>query len=98
MVFSAGSATVLGKFQVSDHTLVLELAHIDGGGEGVLPAISVLASRYARRKGIEAVEWRVHAVNCAQPNPKLRRMLERRGFTVRTLDASGECYWLRLPV
>ena len=33
IVFKAGSATILGKFRVSDEALVLELAHIDGGGK-----------------------------------------------------------------
>ncbi len=92
LVFRAGTAEILGRFWVESDSLVLELGHIDGGGEGVLPGIAVLAERYARRRGLTALDWRVHALNCAKPNPKLRRVLERRGFTVAEVPGSGECY------
>lgn len=83
IVFRAGSATLLGEFRRDVDRLVIELAHIDGGGEGVLLSLSKLARRYAEQHGIGAVEWIVHAVNCAEPNLKLRRVLQRRGFVVR---------------
>ena len=98
LVFRAGSANMLGKFHVEELTLVMELAHIDGGGEGALPALASLARRYAIREELDAIEWRVHAVNCAKPNMKLRRLLERRGFQVSTIAEVGECYFLRSPV
>jgi hypothetical protein len=47
IVFRAGSAEILGKFERTPDRLILELAHIDGGGEGALPALGALASRYA---------------------------------------------------
>jgi hypothetical protein len=97
LVFKSGSATVLGKFKVGDATLFVELAHIDEGGEGALRALGALASRYAQREGLDWVEWRVHAVNCARPNLKLRRVLVRRGFEIRDIDGVGECYWQRIP-
>jgi hypothetical protein len=95
LVFKAGSANMLGSFKVSGDTLVMELAHIDGGGEGALPSLASLASRYAKREGLSFIEWHVHAVHCAKPNLKLRRVLERRGFIVREIAGVGECYWLR---
>jgi hypothetical protein len=98
LVFRVGTAEILGSFRVSGGALVVELAHIDGGGEGVLPTLAVLAERYARRMGLTALEWRVHAVHCARPNLKLRRVLERRGFQVRDVPGSGECYHLIQPV
>ncbi len=98
LVFKAGTANILGKFAVKDDTLILELAHIDGGGEGALPSLSALASRYAMREGLSYVEWRVHAVHCAKPNLKLRRVLERKEFVVRNMPESGECYWRLVPV
>jgi hypothetical protein len=98
LVFRAGSASILGKFKVTSDTLVMELAHIEGGGEGVLPSLASLASRYAKRRGLAFVEWRLHAVHCAKPNLKLRRVLERRGFAVREVEGCGECYWLRVPI
>jgi hypothetical protein len=94
IVFRAGSAEILGRFERGTDRIILELAHIDGGGEGALPTLGALASRYARREGLESLEWRVHAVRCANPNPKLRRVLERRGFTVREVAGAGECYHL----
>jgi len=92
LVFRAGSAEVLGQFAVVDQTLVAELGHIDGGGEGVLPALFATAARLARQRGLRVVDWRVYATRCPNPNLKLRRVTERRGFTVRTLPDAGECY------
>jgi hypothetical protein len=97
LAFSAGSATILAQFSQTPDTLILELAHIDAGGEGALPAIASLASQYAKRQNIPAIQWRVHAVNCANPNLKLRRLLLKRGFTIRTLPDTGECYYLHKP-
>jgi hypothetical protein len=93
LVFKAGNANLLGRFQVENNALIMELAHIDGGGEGALPTIAALAKRYAAREALSHIEWRVHAVNCAKPNLKLRRVLERRGFSVRHVEGVGECYW-----
>ena len=94
LVFKAGSAEVLGEFRLLADRLVVELAHIDGGGEGVLPTLWVLTERYAALRGLHCVEWIVHAVNCAKPNPKLRRVLERRGFTVQDVPGCGNAYYL----
>ena len=98
LVFRAGSANMLGRFRVEGRVFLMELAHIDGGGEGALPALASLARKYAAREGLGAIEWRVHAVHCAKPNLKLRRVLERRGFQVRNVAGVGECYFLRSPM
>jgi hypothetical protein len=93
MIFTAGSAEILAEFRLCPDRLVIELAQIEGGGEGVLPTLSALAERYARKRRLDQVEWIVHAVNCAQPNLKLRRMLERRGFEVREVPEFGTAYY-----
>jgi hypothetical protein len=98
LVFKAGTANLLGRFKVEGTALIMELAHVDGGGEGALPTLAALANRYAIREKLTCIEWRVHAVHCAKPNLKLRRVLERRGFTVTDVDGIGECYWLRQSV
>ena len=46
IVFRAGSAFLLASFRVSGDVLVVELAQIEGGGEGVLPALASLVKRY----------------------------------------------------
>ena len=94
IVFRTGSAEVLGKSERTDDRVILELAHVDGGGEGALPALGALASRYAAREKLAFLEWRVHAVHCANPNPKLRRVLEHRGFKSKEVGGVGECYYL----
>ena len=93
LVFRAGSAEILGEFKVRGGSLLVELAQIDGGGEGVLPVLTSLAHRYAQRRGLEKVEWVVHALNCAKPNPKLRRVMKRRGFVVTDVEGVGEAYY-----
>lgn len=80
VVFRMGSALVLGEFRLGDGALILELASIDGGGEGVLMSLSTLARRFARSRGLAQIEWIVHAIHCADPNLKLQRVLDRRGF------------------
>ncbi len=98
LVFKLGSANVLGQFAITDSTLVLELAQIDGGGEGILPVLASLSERFARKRGLRTIEWLVYAVHCANPNLKLRRVLERKGFTLRTPPGKGECYFLRVDL
>jgi len=39
LLFRAGTATILGEFRIVEDRLIAELAQIDGGGEGVLPAL-----------------------------------------------------------
>ena len=94
LVFRVGSATVLGSFKISSNRLVIELAQIEGGGEGVLVALASLARRYAALRKLEGTEWIVHAVSCAKPNLKLRKVLERRGFVVEEIKGIGAAYHL----
>jgi len=94
LVFRIGTATILGEFRRDENRVVVELAQIEGGGEGILTSLGSLVNRYARLQNIETVEWIVHAVNCANPNLKLRRVLDRRGFVVRDLPGIGETYHL----
>jgi hypothetical protein len=94
LVFRVGTATVLGSFKIFADRLVIELAQIEGGGEGVLIALGSLARRYALLNNLVAVEWIVHAVSCAKPNLKLRKMLDRRGFVVEQIADIGVAYHL----
>lgn len=95
LVFQVGTAQILGEFSLQNNSLIIELAQIDGGGEGALPTIAALAERYARQNNLEAVEWVVHAIHCANPNLKLRRILERRGFVIKDVPGSGQAYYFR---
>ena len=93
LVFHAGTAEILGEFKIKGESLIIELAQIDGGGEGVLPTLTSLTHRYAKRRGLKKVEWVVHALNCAEPNLKLRRVIERRGFQIVDLEGFGKAYY-----
>ena len=93
LVLRVGTAQILGEFRLTPDRITVELAHIDGGGEGVLPSLWLLTERIATRRMIAEVEWIVHAINCANPNMKLRRVLERRGFTVRDVPGVGAAYY-----
>jgi hypothetical protein len=83
---------LLGQFKIRSEALVVELAQIEGGGEGVLLTLWTLAERIAAKRGLHQVEWIVHAVSCAKPNPKLRQTLERKGFVVKNVPGAGEAY------
>jgi hypothetical protein len=92
-VFRAGTAEILAEFTVTGESLILEIAQIDGGGEGVLATLTSLAHRYAKRRGLKKVEWVVHALNCVEPNLKLRRVMERRGFQIVDVEGIGKAYY-----
>jgi hypothetical protein len=62
LVFRAGTAEILAEFKVRGESLIVELAQIDGGGEGVLPTLTSLIHRHAKRRGLKRVEWIVHAL------------------------------------
>ncbi|HEV8495199.1 MAG TPA: hypothetical protein VGR76_23160 [Candidatus Angelobacter sp.] len=92
IIFTAGSARILGEFRRSSDRLNVTLAQIEGGGEGVLPALTILIEKFARSQSLTAVEWIVHAVHCAKPNLKLKRVLERKGFVVKEVDGTTAYY------
>ena len=95
ILFTAGSAKILGQIRANEAVLTVELAQVDGGGEGVLPTLWRLAERYARQRGMKSVDWVVHAVSCVKPNLKLRRLLEKRGFEIRDIPGIGQAYYFR---
>ena len=88
LIFTAGSARILGEFRRFSDRLNVTLAQIEGGGEGVLPALTTLIEKFARSQSLMAVEWVVHAVYCARPNLKL----ERKGFVVKEVDGTTAYY------
>lgn len=92
ILFSAGTARILGEFRRNGNTLQIVLAQIEGGGEGVLPSLSQLIENYARSQSLDGVEWIIHAVHCAKPNLKLKRVLERRGFTIKEVEGTTAYY------
>lgn len=98
LVFRAGTAEILGEFKIKEESLIVELAQIDGGGEGVLPTLTSLAKRYAKQRRLKKVEWIVHALNCAEPNLKLRRVMERRGFEIVDVEGVGKAYYLAMEI
>jgi len=98
IVLNIGTAEVLGQFAVKDDELIVELAQIDGGGEGVLPAISRIAKRVAKIKSINSIYCVVHAINCAEPNLKLRAHLEKTGFEIKNVPEKGEAYVKKIKV
>lgn len=93
IVVRVGSAEVLAECRRAGESFVVDLAHIDGGGEGALPTLVAFVERYARSRRYRQIEWAVRATNCARPNERLRSVLERRGFVVRDVPGLGECYY-----
>jgi hypothetical protein len=92
VVFSAGSATVLAELRRENDSLIIELAHIDGGGEGVLPTLWRFGNEYARAENVKRIDWRIHATRCANPNPRLPGVLLKMGFAVEELPIVGAVY------
>lgn len=86
--FHIGSANVLAEFNRGDTELSVNLAHIDGGGEGVLLRLWKAVEDYARSRNYRSVQWNVHALTCPKPNPRLQAFLREHGFT----EADHETY------
>ena len=98
IVFTVGSAEVLADFSKSESVLFVEIAVVEQGGEGVLPVLIDTIERAALTRGFIAIEWSVFARNCATPNQKLTRVLERIGFVVRKREDGIEVYWQRQSI
>lgn len=98
IVFRVGQAEVLGAFSVVGTVLAVELAVVDKGGDGILPLLVDTIERAARTRRFTTIEWVVYARNCASPNPKLERVLERIGFEVRRDGKGAEHYWQRRSI
>lgn len=99
IVLNIGTAEVLGQFTVSEENrLVIELAQIDGGGEGVLPAITRVANHIARSKNLSEIESIVYAVHCSEPNLKLRAHLLKVGYKIKQVSGKGDVYYNVLKV
>ena len=88
----------LGQFAIDDTKLMVELAQINGGGEGILLSVSRLEKHVARLKRLESIGCIVHAINCAEPNLKLRAHLEKTGFTIQNIPEKGEAYFKNISV
>lgn len=98
IIFKVGTAEILAKVEIVDSSLVIELAQIDGGGEGILMKIGILARKYARKHKLQTIEWIVHSLDCLDPNPKLNPMLERAGFSIQEVPNKGKAYYRRIIV
>jgi len=95
IVFSVGSAQVLAEFTITKSVLEVQIAVVDQGGEGVLPALIDVIEKSALQRDLPAIEWSVFARNCAKPNPKLERVLVKTGFQIHQSAGGGEFYWQR---
>jgi len=80
VTFRMGTAEILAEFNRVDTWLQVNLGHVDDGGEGVLVRLWKLIETYARAKGHAAIDWNVHALTCASPNPRLQQFLRAKGF------------------
>jgi len=81
IAFRIGSAEVLAEFNREASLLSVNLAHVEGGGEGILVTLWKLIERYAQQRGYTTIQWNVHALTCAKPNARLQRFLRMNGFT-----------------
>lgn len=98
IIFKVGSAEILGRVEIVGASLTIELAQIDGGGDGVLRTIGILARKYARKHKLKSIDWIIHSLDCLDPNPKLNPMLERAGFKIQNIPQKGEAYFRRMPI
>ena len=98
IAFRMGTATILAEFNKVNRDLAVNLAHIDGGGEGVLVSLWKIVTSYARERDYEGICWNVHALTCANPNPRLQRFLRARGFEETASETHGRVLALREPL
>ena len=92
LIFTAGTSEILGQFKREEDSMEIILSHIDGGGEGVLLRITNLFREFGKQQGINEIDWIVHAADCPKPNPKLKRILELKGFEMVNHERDGLVY------
>lgn len=92
LIINAGSSEILGSFKRNAVELEVTLSHITGGGEGVLLKVMNLFREFGRQNGKERIIWKVHAVSCPKPNPKLPRILEMKKFKIVDDTIDGSIY------
>jgi len=92
LVFNIGSAEVLAQFGILNDEIIVDLVHITGGGEGVLLIIRNLVKSYCKQREISTINWQIHATNCVNPNPKLKRILELRNYQIKNVANRGNVY------
>jgi hypothetical protein len=80
IAFRMGSAEILAEFAAEGDLLIVSLAHIDGGGEGVLLHLWKAIEAYARHRSYVEIRWNVFAATCARPNADLQATLKTLGF------------------
>jgi len=80
ITFRIGTATVLAEADECGGVLIVNLAQIDGGGEGVLLRLWKLIATWALERGCTAIRWNVFAATCVDPNPRLQQFLRSNGF------------------
>ncbi len=95
ITFRMGTATILAEFNRDGGDLMVNLAHIDGGGEGVLVKLWKLIEGYAKGQNYTSISWNVHALTCANPNVRLQRFLRDQGFEEATSEKHGRVLALR---
>lgn len=92
VVFKAGTSDILGQFRKTEDELLITLSQIIGGGEGILIKIMNLFRRFAKENNYQKITWKVHAVDCPKPNPKLKKILELKGFEIVIDEIDGQIY------
>ncbi len=97
LTFKVGGYTIIAQFTLAQDVLILEVKHLDPSIEGALPLIGALASRYAKRENLTHIDWRAPLLNCVNLNPKLRQILTRRGFILRSIPPMGDTLCRRVP-
>jgi hypothetical protein len=92
ITFRIGTANILAEFNRTDRKLTVNLAHIDGGGEGVLVLLWKAVQNYAADRGYISVDWHIHALTCVRPNPRLQQFLRRQGFAEINHEVYGQIF------
>ncbi|MEZ5901309.1 MAG: hypothetical protein R3D51_17660 [Hyphomicrobiaceae bacterium] len=92
IVHKVGEANILAQFSVLDRSLITEPGATEGGGDGTLRTLIDAIERCARSREITAIDWRVYAVDCTTPNPKLIRVLEYLGFKRAEIQSGAIVY------
>ena len=67
VVARVGSAEILIECKRRGEVLVVDLAHIDGGGEGALPTVVGFVERFAKNRDSHTIESKPETEACLGP-------------------------------
>ena len=93
-----GDDRVRARFTSVGSAVRVEVSEIVAGTDGVLLSFANGCRNLAHQRGVQQIDWLVHAAACAGPNERLQGALTQRGFILQNVPGVGQAYRRSEPI